>query len=266
MTLIRRVLAFLAGLGLALSVWGFISTNTLFSSNHVEAAARETGTYRMVATAMPNLLSQLVLLSPDEQAAVAPYFDSDLVKGWAQTVIPALEHYYRQGGARPTLDLSEVAVRLSAAGVPLSPEVTNRLTTPIAVSAGHLDRSISKLVRWSALARIWGPIILLAAGSLGLLVARGRRWRFVAAVLLWAALDLLIAAGLVSLAPKLVASTVVNSAAGSIASPLRSWIEAVITGPRHDLIVAMLSAVGASVVALILQFIGGLRHRKSKDA
>lgn len=238
---LRRFLAWLLGLVLALTVWGYVTDASIFNSAFIVRQADSSNIDTTLAKVMPQLLTQTGVVASSDLSLVTPLITPQLVKLQLDQAITQLELYYHQGGPKPKLDLSA------------QPRLAALVQVQPTLSAGSLDGGLSWIVQWSARLKWLGPLAAIILLALGWLLARGTRLSFLAEAVAITAAGCLVEAGLIQGLPRSVISTISSSMLRPLADPLSTLLNACILPPTRWLLWATGLSLGLSILLKLAQ-------------
>lgn len=261
MTWLRKLLMMVAGIALALGAGGWLIDHNVFQSQVVLVEIHKSDSCEQIAAAAPQIMVQALALPATSQPLLKGVVSSDYVCDRLDQLLPQFDAYYRHDGPPPQIDLRDLMAQLSEAGVPLPPAASAKLAVPITYSNAQIDGPLRDFAQLAQ--RSMGLSLAVAAAGMIILwlISAHKRWQSVAGVWLVAAVGLAAFAGLIRLAPTLVASPVASSWLSDLAPSIKGLATAVTTNASRQLLIA---AAGSAVLAVALWLLGAVTGWRSR--
>src|SRR5579872_7385185 len=144
--LLRWLTHLIAGMLVAavcVAVLTMVIDHTLFSSHYIEQQAVQTNTYPRLSVALTNeLLSYGNFSSPQAKAILQENLTPAILQQKISSALDQLEAFYKGNGPVPTIDLTDLAANIRAAGLPLPANST--IDKPISFGSNAKAKGISK--------------------------------------------------------------------------------------------------------------------------
>jgi hypothetical protein len=125
------------------AVMTMVIDHTLFSSHYIEQQAVQTNTYPHLSVALTNELLQYGnFSSPQAKMILQENLTPTVLQTKISSALNQLEAYYKGNGQVPTIDLTDIAANIRAAGLPLPANST--IDKPITFGSNTQAKGISK--------------------------------------------------------------------------------------------------------------------------
>lgn len=248
-----RLLAGVLAVALALTAITWVLNTTVWNSDYVLKAAGDNGLYDGIAKALPPVLEG-PNVTGDQHYVLAQLVTPGLVRHHLEGAISGLQRYYREGGAPPHLDFSDVKQQFDTLGLKPPPIVAALIDKPVTLSNPAVD-SVAKSASHQTAQLLWlGPAVAAALVVLIILLTGRRRWNVLAGASFGAAILTIIASGLVLVVPALATTSLSTSVWSVLAPSIKAFGQVIAHDVSQQL---MWYAVGLGAAAVILG-IGGL--------
>ena len=258
---ISRFLAGLLALALIATALAWVLGQTIWDQNYIVHKTEQVKLANQLAPALSKMLAANAGSTADGAVILGDALTPEYIQGRLDTLIPALERYYREGGQVPRLDLSDLKSRITAAGYVVPPELAATLERPQDIHAGQADGAI-RMANQQARRLQWvAPLAAALLAGLIALLARRRRWLVLAGASLSAAIGTALLAVAAWLPVSLVQSTLANSSAALLAEPIRTIIEAVAQDQSGLLVWAAVGMVVTAAVFITIHLVITFRSR-----
>ncbi|MBW3538555.1 hypothetical protein KY386_03645 [Candidatus Parcubacteria bacterium] len=221
MKLITTLLGGLTVIAVTLVSMAYVLDGTLFEADYISGqAAALTGFYERAAERLPQLLAPRDRQAQEVLAGlVTPSYAQQRFEGFLQ----GLEEHYRRGGPPPQLDPADLALKAQHQGLMLPPEATQ----PIVYQPPPNAAAVRGTLDFFSWIKVVGPVAALLLLVAVAAVARERRFRLVAAVLLLAALVQGALYLLFQTLPGMMGPLMSAGQLGSLSPPAAALVEAV---------------------------------------
>lgn len=162
-----KLLASLLASVLATAIITGVANQTVLSSRYLEGQLASTNSYTRLSSALSTEITKDAgSLPPSAASQVQAVITPDVLRTKLNGALEQLQAYYRGNGSAPTIDLSDLASQVQAAGVPVGQD--NPLTKPIQLGGNTNAKGATKTfdtVRVSTLAASVVLVALLLAVS-----------------------------------------------------------------------------------------------------
>jgi hypothetical protein len=261
MKALANLLTALLAVALVITVGAWVIDRTVWNGPYLLQTADRSHLSEELAKALPEAVAtSLGGNQADTKTVLAQAITPAYVHGLLESLVPQLEKYYQGSGPVPTLDLRELKARIEAADLPVPASLSPSLEQPIAV-ATPASPVLTSVATRTHQATWLGPLVAIALIGLIVVAARHRRWLVLAGATLGAAIGCAVLAGVATVPPRLIASSIDTSPIRALTPAVRHYSESVGHDQSHILIVAAIILLLLTVVLGVGHLLAGIMHR-----
>lgn len=148
--LLSFLLANLAILAVSITLFAWIIDSTIMKPEVLLPALRKSGTQAAIAKAIPTIVDSNV--PPNEAAQIKTTLGAIITEQYVDekltVIVTAATSYIKTGEPEPALDFRDVPAKISAAGVPVPPELNEKLAQPIKLTDPATTKTLADMRQW----------------------------------------------------------------------------------------------------------------------
>ena len=194
-----KLLATLLGVAITTAALVLLISQTLLNSHYIEGELNITNSYTHLSDAM---VSEIVKHADQPDPTIAPKLKAVLTPATLQVKLNlALEqlqaYYLGNGTTAPTIDVSDLAAKAQAAGVPIGEG--SGLDKPITLTGNNKVKGVGHTFNQAKMISLAAVVVL--AGLLALVCWKRKHWAALPDVLIWVGAQLGIIAAIFTFGP-----------------------------------------------------------------